>query len=51
VEEFKEDENVFIPLQKGFSRYSGHQGRTVREMYSQYFNHDGKAEWQNKIIR
>jgi hypothetical protein len=48
--EFKGDENVFIPLQKEFSRHYGHQGRTVREMPLQYFNHDEKVEWQNKMM-
>jgi hypothetical protein len=42
-------ENVFTPLQKGFNRHYGHQGRIV-DMYLQYFNHKGKVEWQNKII-
>jgi hypothetical protein len=45
MDEFEGDENVFIPLQKGFSRHCGHQGRTGRDMYLQYFNHEGKVEW------
>jgi hypothetical protein len=45
MEEFEGDENVFISLQKGFSRRSGHQRRIVREMYLQYYSHQGKVEW------
>jgi hypothetical protein len=33
VGEFEGDENVFIPLQKGFSRHYDQQGRVVRDMY------------------
>jgi hypothetical protein len=33
TEEFEGDENVSFPLQKGFSRHWGQQGRIVRDMY------------------
>jgi hypothetical protein len=50
VGEFEADENVFIPLEKGFSRQYGQQGRVVRDTYLQYFDHEGKVEWQNRMI-
>jgi hypothetical protein len=50
MEEFEGEENVFIPLQKGFSKHYGYQGKIVREMCLQYYSHEGKVEWQNKMI-
>jgi hypothetical protein len=50
MEEFEGDKNVFIPLQKGFSRHYGNEGRIVREIYLQYYSHEAKVEWQNKMI-
>jgi hypothetical protein len=47
--EFEEDENMFIPFKEGFRRHYGQQRSIVRDIYLQYYNHEGKVEWQNKM--
>jgi hypothetical protein len=50
TENFEGNENVFVPLWKGFSRRYGQQARIIKDMYLHYSNHEGKADWQNKMV-
>lgn len=43
-------DNIFIPLQRGFNRNYGQQDKEVRDIFMQFFNNEGRVEWQDQMI-
>jgi hypothetical protein len=42
--------DILTPLQCVHNRYTGEEGRGVREKFLRYFNEEGKISWQNRNI-